>query len=114
MQTLDEIDGHPSADEIANVMADKGASVSRATVFNALDDLAAAGLVMRADAGPGAVRYERSADFHHHFVCKECGVVSDVPCADSLSLCLEPGRVKGRVDHAQVVFRGVCESCLNE
>lgn len=93
-------------------MAPAGVSVSRATVFNALDDLSKVGLVMRADAGPGAVRYETATSYHHHFICNVCGTVTDVPCVDSSALCHEPGSIDGRVDGAQVVFRGTCAACL--
>ncbi|MCP3996675.1 MAG: transcriptional repressor [bacterium] len=87
--------------------------MSRATVFNVLDDLAEVGLVMRADAWPGATRYEAATSFHHHFVCKQCGSVADVPCTDEESLCLDPDGVAGPIDGAQIIFRGVCAECLD-
>jgi len=88
-----------------------GVSVSRATVFNALDDLTDAGLVMRAGAGPGAARYEAAAELHHHFVCRECGSVSDVPCHGPAT-CLDPADIDGVVEDSQVIFQGICRSCL--
>ena len=112
LRALGGLAGHPTADEVlAAVVADE-TPVSRATVFNVLDDLVAVGLAMRADAGPGAARYEAATSFHHHFVCKHCGSVADVPCADEDALCIDPGGVAGRVDDAQVIFRGLCAKCL--
>ena len=89
-----------------------GQRVSRATVFNALDDLTAAGIVMRAVAGPGAVRYELATQAHHHFVCSRCGAVADVPQTSTPALAITPTGIEGVVEDTQVVYRGVCASCL--
>ena len=112
LNALEDMPGHPTADEVFAALAEQNASVSRATVFNVLDDLAGAALVMRADAGPGAARYEAASSFHHHFVCTGCGSVADVPCADGTALCLQPEGVAGRIDGAQIIFRGLCIDCL--
>ena len=112
LNALEQLDDHPTADEVFAAIPDRGVTVSRATVFNVLDDLAAAELVMRADAGPGAARYEIATTFHHHFVCRSCGMVVDVPCVDSSPLCVDPGLVDGQVDNAQIIFRGTCARCL--
>lgn len=67
------------------------------------------GSVMRADAGPGAAVYEASDAWHHHFVCRVCGGIEDVPCLKGRKPCLEPPpTLGGTVDEAQVIFRGVC------
>lgn len=104
--------GHPTADELARELESQGVDISRATVFNALDDLTRAGIVMVADAGPGATRYEPATSWHHHFVCGSCGEIADVACADASELCLTPKNVVGVVDEVQVIFRGTCAECL--
>lgn len=109
---LQDLDGHPTADEVLKSLDGKDVVVSRATVFNALDDLNRAGLVMVADAGPGATRYETATAWHHHFVCNVCGSITDVACVEGSPLCVDPVGVDGEVDDAQVIFRGTCASCL--
>jgi Fe2+ or Zn2+ uptake regulation protein len=99
---------------VLSAIADSGGSVSRATVFNALDDLTVAGLVMRADAGPGATRYEAASVAHDHFVCARCGTVVDVPASNVVRPARPPGGFGGRVDSVQVIYRGVCEACARE
>lgn len=54
-----------------------------------LDDLVATGLVMLADAGPGRALYEVATEWHHHFVCRRCQRVIDVPCEAGSRPCLE-------------------------
>jgi Fur family ferric uptake transcriptional regulator len=111
IETLESLGGHRTAEEISRDLARRGVSVARATVFNALDDLTAAGLVMVADAGPGPTRYEVAGSYHHHFVCSVCGAISDVPCPDGNGHCLNPGDVDGTIDGVQVIYRGVCSRC---
>lgn len=112
--TLEDLGGHPAADEVLAAIIDAGDSVSRATVFNALDDLTAAGLVMRADAGPGAVRYEAATAPHDHFVCAECGKVIDIPANDAVRPVRPPHGFDGQVDSVQIIYRGVCKGCCHE
>ena len=44
-------------------------------------------------------------------VCRTCGLIEDVECVVGLKPCLEPDRVNGEVDEAQVIFRGTCTEC---
>lgn len=110
-EALRRLGGHRSADEIAAELRRRGEALPRMSVYNAAADLASAGLLMRADAGPGRTLYEVNAGWHHHFVCRSCRSVFDVPCLKGRKPCLEmPSRV-GRADEAQVIFRGVCRGC---
>src|ERR1700744_5002827 len=76
-ETLRQLGGHRTADE---VHARLPGALPRTSVYNALAPLAAPGIVLRADVGPGAVVYEVAERWHHHFVCRSCGGVTDVPC----------------------------------
>jgi Fur family ferric uptake transcriptional regulator len=111
LEALAEAGGHRTADEIARTMAARGAAVPRASLYHALAALAAGGVLLVADAGPGTARYEVADAWHHHLVCRACGAVIDVPCVRGERPCLEadlPGVV---VDEAQVIFRGLCPAC---
>lgn len=113
---LKELGGHHSADDLALRLKAGEHAMSRASVFNVLHDLSTAGLIMLSDAGPGRAFYEASDTWHHHFVCRQCGSITDVPCAIGRKPCLDadlpgPGFA---VDEAQVIFRGLCPSCNPE
>jgi Fe2+ or Zn2+ uptake regulation protein len=112
-EALARLGGHRTADEVADAVASAGRHLSRTSVYNALDALRSANLVMVADAGPGATLHEVAGDWHHHFVCRTCGDVVDVPCradgGEGPCLHLEvPGAV---VEEAQVILRGTCARC---
>lgn len=112
LAALEDLGGHRSAEEIHAELAARGSRVPRSSVYNVLTSLADAGLVLRADAGPGAVLYEAGGRWHHHFVCRVCGRVFDVECVTGEKPCLTPGSELGVVDEAQVIFRGTCTECL--
>ena len=109
---LARLGGHRTADDVAEAVAAAGQSLSRMSVYNALGAMRAAGLVMAADTGPGAALYEVATQWHHHFVCRSCGAVADVPCAEGYKPCLEATVPGAEIDEAQVIFRGTCADCL--
>jgi Fe2+ or Zn2+ uptake regulation protein len=112
LAALEDLGGHRSADEVRDRLAGGQRDRPRSSVYNVLASLAEAGLAMTADAGPGAVLYEAGRAWHHHFVCRSCHRVFDVECLVGARPCLTAGTSAGRVEEAQVIFRGVCAACL--
>lgn len=110
-EALRRLGGHRSADEIVERLRTDGQVHARASVYNALTSLTRAGLVLAADAGPGRALYEAAAGWHHHFVCRRCGQVTDVACLVGAKPCLSASLPGAEVDEAQVIFRGLCPSC---
>ncbi|MGH9187802.1 MAG: Fur family transcriptional regulator [Acidimicrobiales bacterium] len=111
LAALDRLGGHRSADDVAGTIAGAGGRLARMSVYNALDALARAGLVMRADAGPGRTLYEVAEHWHHHLVCRRCGAVIDVECVVGAKPCLTADLPGAVIDEAQVIFRGLCPTC---
>jgi Fur family ferric uptake transcriptional regulator len=104
--------GHRSVDEIVTLLRESGHRIPRMSVYNVVTDLESAGLLMCADTGPGRALYEAGDTWHHHFVCRVCKAVVDVPCVRGKKPCLKPpSLIRGTVEEAQVIFRGVCEAC---
>ena len=110
---LREVGGHRSVDEVLELLEERGDSIPRMSIYNVMADLTGASLVMPADTGPGRALYEASDVRHHHFVCRGCGRIEDVPCLKGRKPCLlPPKRLPGRtIDEAQVIFRGQCTEC---
>lgn len=112
LATLRRVGGHRTADDVLSFLNEADASLSRGTVYKVLNDLAAAELVMQADHGPGATLYEIADEWHHHFVCRSCGVVIDIPCYVGSKPCLDTDLPGAEVDEAQVIVRGRCPVCV--
>jgi Fe2+ or Zn2+ uptake regulation protein len=108
---LDQVGGHRAVDELVLALHEAGYHHARTTVYNALDDLARAGLVRAAPVDAGALRYESAGPAHHHFVCRNCGEIRNVSIAEDLNDRPLPDIEGGTVDELDVVYRGVCEVC---
>jgi len=109
--TLAELGGHRSAEELGGVLRERGLVLSKPSIYNVLRDLESHDLIMTADAGPGRTLYEIRSEWHHHFVCRSCRHVFDVPCAVGAKPCLDSELTGFHVDEAQVIFRGECPDC---
>ena len=111
LEVLKEAGPHLSTDDLVEALDARGTPLPRGSVYNVVGALAAHGLLMVTDIGPGRALYELAERWHHHFVCRTCGLIEDVECVVGLKPCLEPDRVNGEVDEAQVIFRGTCTEC---
>jgi Fur family ferric uptake transcriptional regulator len=104
-----------SAHELHEAARGRGARVGIASVYRALDGLAALGLAQRVDLGDGVARFEPShpeGDHHHHLVCDDCGKVEpfEDPTLESAIERVAGGRGYVVAAH-EVVLHGACEDC---
>lgn len=113
LAALTRLGGHHSADEVAAELKRRGVELPRASIYNAIRNFLQAGLAQQADIGPGRAVYEIAARWHHHFVCRNCGSVTDVACLKGQKPCLEPSLQGFEVDEAQIIFRGLCPDCAS-
>ena len=111
---LEQVGGHRSADELVLALRRAGYHHARTTVYNALDDLARAKLVRAAPVDAGALRYESANEDHHHFVCRNCGLIRNVSVADDLATRPLPHLEGDQADELDVVYRGLCVRCAAE
>jgi len=104
---------HATAHQIVDDVEARIGSVSRQTVYDALDTLTERGLIRRIQPARSPARYEdRVGDNHHHVVCRACGVTVDVDCAVGEPPCMHPSEDHGfSIDEAEVIFWGVCPDC---
>ena len=70
---------HPSADEVLNSVRRHCPTISRATVYNALDLFVKKGLLRKRLLKPGAEVFDPLMDAHHHFIDETTGAIFDVP-----------------------------------
>lgn len=115
MAVLHAVGHHPHADTelIIGAARELVPDISRQTVYDALNALAATGLVRRIQPAGSVARYEtRVGDNHHHVVCRSCGVIADVDCAVGEAPCLTASDPLGfEVDEAEVIYWGICPDC---
>jgi Fur family ferric uptake transcriptional regulator len=114
LSMLEQVGGHRSADELVLALREGGYHHARTTVYNALDDLARAGLVRAAPVDAGALRYESAGPVHHHFVCRTCGLIRNVDVSEDLASRPLPDVEDAEPDELDVVYRGLCQVCVTE
>lgn len=109
------LSGHPhsTAEAVTSAVRDELGSVSTQAVYDVLHACTSAGLLRRIEPAGHPARFEtRSADNHHHLVCRGCGRTEDVDCVHGAAPCLTPSSTAGyALDEAEVVFWGLCPDC---
>ncbi|MDI6099394.1 Fur family transcriptional regulator [Actinoplanes sp. NEAU-A12] len=105
---------HVDTDAVLSLVRADHPTVSHQAVYDVLRALTDTGLVRRIQPAGATARYElRVRDNHHHAVCRTCGAIADVDCADGLAPCLTASDDHGFViDEAEVVYWGTCPECV--
>ena len=102
---------HPTAEEVGAAVNRRVPTASRASIYNVLHSLRAAGLIEELVFDDAVARYDANLSRHHHFVCTRCRRVEDVDWEVS------PPAAGGRradghvVENVSVTFRGLCPGC---
>ena len=114
LDTIYSIQGHFDIDTLYHFMEDEGNfRVSRATLYNTMDLLSDAHLVIRHKFDNSA-QYERSFNVNTHFhrICMSCGRVSEVR-DEKLRQAIENAHSKGfTIVHSAFYMYGICSKCV--
>ncbi len=107
---------HITADEVHARARARLPEISRATVYNTLNELVELGEVLELAPDGGAKRYDpNTADPHHHLVCQGCGATRDVHPEGESRLSLPSGERHGFVvSGVEIIFRGLCPACAGK
>jgi Fur family transcriptional regulator, ferric uptake regulator len=110
---LAELDGFHSAQEIHDLLGQRGETVGLATVYRTLSALAEAGEVDMMRSEEGEAIYRRcSASHHHHLVCRSCGRTVEVegPTVEQWADSVAATHGFSDVSHTLELF-GTCAEC---
>lgn len=112
LRVLSRAGHHPTADELYRGVRRRLPSVSPATVYRNVQQLAEAGIISTLHRS-GAAQYDANPEEHHHFVCETCGSVVDIYLARvSYRVDVRRSPLNGTVvDGCDVQLRGRCARC---
>ncbi len=113
-EVLDQVDDFVSAQELYQMLRERGSQVGLATVYRALQSMADDGRVdvLRSDAGEAVYRRCEQEDHHHHLVCRSCGAAVEISRPAVEAWAEDVARAHGYVDvtHTVEIF-GLCPRC---
>jgi Fe2+ or Zn2+ uptake regulation protein len=87
-------------------------TLSRATVYNTLEALTRAGVILRITVDPAVARYDADLGPHAHFRCRLCGTVYDVAMDKDFDLA--PYIDGHAIEAVRTYAYGVCSKCLKK
>ena len=103
---------HPTTDQIYKDLKTNNPSLSKTTVYNALDVLEKNGIIQSITISKSELRYDFKHGMHHHFLCKKCGRITDIDVeCPNLGKMLECGH---NVEEVHGYFKGICKKCMNK
>jgi len=110
LKYLDEHRTHPTVEIIYMALKKKNPSLSKTTVYNALEALEKHGIIQSITISGNEHRYDFRNDIHHHFLCKKCGRIFDI---DLDCPYIEKVSNSGfKVEEVHGYFKGICKDCL--
>ena len=102
---FDEAYRHFTPESLHEEATAAGVKVSLATVYNTLNQFAAAGLLTKVVVAPGRSYYDTNITNHHHFFYEDNGRLEDIP-GDAIKLASFPEPPFGtKVKRFNVVVR---------
>ncbi|MCM1190592.1 MAG: transcriptional repressor [bacterium] len=104
---------HPTADTVYRNLRQNNPSISLGTVYRNLTLLADLGEINRLRLGDGVDHFDGDTSPHYHFVCTECGGISDLK-ADGIDdiINLADDGFDGHIEGHITYFYGICRRCM--
>jgi Fur family ferric uptake transcriptional regulator len=104
---------HLTSEQVHQLAQKRLPEISRATVYNTLNELVAMGELRLVEVAEGPKRYDPNVLEHHdHLVCDGCQAIRDVARSDRPPRIAEDAREGFLVTGVEVTFRGLCPECV--
>lgn len=112
LHALADLSDHPTTEQVHARVARSLPRVSLRTVYAALHELQAMGVVQVLAVGFGAVRWDPDPRPHAHLACSRCGTLFNLPVDPMVLAPLARRAARSNIlMHAVLTFYGVCARC---
>ena len=103
---------HPTADIIYHEVRKQFPHISLGTVYRNLSLLTSMGNIRKISCNNHADRFDWHLEPHAHFICDQCGTVSNFPMEIRLQYSGDlREHFKGHIKDHSILFYGFCEQC---
>lgn len=110
VETLAELQTHPTLADIFNHLDKREIKIAKATVYNTLEEFERIGLLKAITCVPSDTRYDTIVVDHGHFSCDMCGEIKNFSIGP---LRIERGELSGyMIAERRSALRGFCPLCL--
>ena len=113
LEELRNVDTHPSADEVYEMVRKRLPRISLGTVYRNLEILSESGEIQKLELGCTLKRFDGIAKNHYHIRCIHCDRVVDAPAGFDVTVNHD---LKGATDFKilghRLEFTGICPDCL--
>ncbi len=104
---------HPTADVVYMNVRKSFPNISLGTVYRNLTLLADIGEITRLRVGDGVDHFDFDTSPHFHFVCTECGSISDLYLSfDEQIVAAAQKNFDGEITGHKTYFYGRCHNCV--
>ncbi len=110
LKKVNELNDHPTAEEIYEAAGKESPGLSLGTVYRNLNMLADHGLVRRVSVPGQADRFDHTLHQHSHRYCTTCGCVEDIQLDDAAIMEIVKAGDASAIDYSLVVL-GTCAAC---
>jgi Fe2+ or Zn2+ uptake regulation protein len=115
LETVLDLESHPTADQVYDLVTRNSPDISRTTVYRALEGFARLGIITKACHPGSATRYDANIGLHHHLICLHCDAVVDISDAALDALTIPDTSGFGfEVRDFRVHLRGICRQCRKQ
>lgn len=114
-ELLAAVDDFRSAQQLHELLRDRGESIGLATVYRTLQALVASGQVdvLRAEDGEAIYRRCERREHHHHLICRDCGATVEIdgPSVETWAAQVATAHGFTEIEHTVELF-GTCAECV--
>jgi Fur family ferric uptake transcriptional regulator/Fur family peroxide stress response transcriptional regulator len=111
LNAVKELNTHATAEQVYDYVARLHPSISKATVYRNLNQMAEAGELLNIGNFYGSALYDHHCHPHYHFICKHCKKVYNVD-AEFNDIVKEVDETHAFTIHdVHMYFSGICPEC---
>ncbi len=116
LRIIAKSEGHPSAEQIYELIKADFPTTSLATIYKTLSLLKDMGEVLELTFASVGSRYDGNKPYPHpHVICTKCGQILDPEFTAMAEISQEMERQTGyKLTHHQLTFFGLCPRCQKE
>ncbi len=113
LECICTIKGHFDVEMLQKMLDGANFHVSRATIYNTIELLVNASLVVRHQFSSQIVQYELKciSETHHHLVCTHCGAVCEIKNKELATLMNGRRFPKFSAEYYSLYIYGICSKC---